>query len=528
MGFCLAFFSAPALALDDYARRARENGVWIVASGDTLFSIARRLLPGDRPSHARMRTAIVELNPESFGDGASVLKIGAALKLPAELRLARASAPQLPETVAVQQPAVVAPVTTSDLQPPPPEPQAAVPQAEPEISAPPGAAETATRPAPEPIEESSLETRIAGNVAGRYDYFTQSPRFDSQPDYKAAVLGEVEYYVAAESGNSFTFKPYARAELQDGGDTFVDIREAMFLTFGDDWELRAGIGKVFWGVTEAVHLVDIINQTDFQEDADGEEKLGQPMVRASLLRDWGTLEFFLLPYFRARELPDSDDRPGFGLDVDDDNAQFESDDEENHVDGALRYSRTFDEVDLGLSYFNGTSREPRLAPNANGDALIPFYPLLQQVGLDVQYTSEAWLWRLESIYREDDIQSYTAAAGGFEYTFVGIFESAQDLGVIGEYLYDERNDEATTPFQNDVLVGLRWVLNDEQSTETLFGVIADLDDGGQAFNLEASRRLGDSFKLRVEARAAVNTDDDPQLDGFSRDDFARVELGYFF
>lgn len=374
----------------------------------------------------------------------------------------------------------------------------------------------------------ALDTRVSGNIATRYEYFTQSPRFDDQPDYGAALLGEIEYYAEAESGSSFTFKPYVRTEFQDGGDTFPDIREAMYLTFGDEWELRAGIGKVFWGVTESVHLVDIINQNDAQEDTDGEEKLGQPMVHASLLRDWGTLEFYVLPYFRVRELADSDDRPGFGLDTDDSDAQFESEDEENHVDGALRYSQTSDEIDLGLSYFNGTSREPRLQPDAGGDALIPFYPLIEQFGIDAQYTSEEWLWKLETIYREDDVESYTAAAGGFEYTFVGIFETAQDLGVLSEYLYDERDDEATTPFQNDVLVGLRWVLNDEQSTEALVGVITDVDGGGRTFNLEATRRLGDSFKLSVDARAAMDTDDDPQLDVFSRDDFVRVELAYFF
>jgi hypothetical protein len=100
--------------------------------------------------------------------------------------------------------------------------------------------------------------------------------------------------------------------------------------------------------------------------------------------------------------------------------------------------------------------------------------------------------------------------------------------MIGEYLYDERGEQAATPFQDDILIGLRWVLNDEQSSEALFGVVADLDGGGQSFSLEASRRLGDSFKLNLDARSFINTEDDPQLDVFSRDDFVRVELAYFF
>ena len=111
-------------------------------------------------------------------------------------------------------------------------------------------------------------------MQARYLYFTEPARFDTQPDYNAALIGEIEYYVEGESGSSFTFKPYVRLELQEGGDNLFDIREAMYLTYGDEWELRAGVGKVFWGVTEAVHLVDIINQTDVREDVGREEKLG--------------------------------------------------------------------------------------------------------------------------------------------------------------------------------------------------------------------------------------------------------------
>lgn len=377
-------------------------------------------------------------------------------------------------------------------------------------------------------QDDGYITRWSGNVSGRYAHFPNEPQFEGQPDHNAAVIAEVEYYVEADSGSSFTFKPYVRAESQDNGDTFFDLREAMFLTYGDEWELRAGVGKVFWGVTESVHLVDIINQTDFLEDIDREEKLGQPMVHGSLLRDWGTLELFVLPLFRIRVLPEADDRPSFGIDVDNDDPQFESDDEENHTDFALRYSHTIEELDLGLSYFDGTSRDPRLFPNEDGDELIQFYPLIQQAGLDAQLTTEAWLWKLEAIYREDRFESFGAAAGGFEYTFVGIFESAQDLGVIGEYLYDDRGEEANNPFEDDMLIGLRWVLNDEQSTEALLGAIVDLGDGGQTLNLEASRRLGDSFRVNFDVRGFFNTENDPQLDLFAQDDFARLELFYFF
>ena len=58
---------------------------------------------------------------------------------------------------------------------------------------------------------------------------------------------------------------------------------------------------MFWGVTESVHLVDIINQTDFAGDIDGEDKLGQTMLSLMLQRDWGEITAFVLPAFSFGE-----------------------------------------------------------------------------------------------------------------------------------------------------------------------------------------------------------------------------------
>ena len=81
--------------------------------------------------------------------------------------------------------------------------------------------------------------------------------------------------------------------------------------FGD-WELRLGIGKVFWGVTESRHLVDTINQSDGVEDIDGEAKLAQPMATLSWIRDWGVVELLVLPYFRERTFAGVEGRPRQG------------------------------------------------------------------------------------------------------------------------------------------------------------------------------------------------------------------------
>src|SRR5690606_38466853 len=122
----------------------------------------------------------------------------------------------------------------------------------------------------------------------------------------------------------FTFIPFARLDQHDAERTHVDIRELSWIHVSDNWESRVGIRKVFWGVTEGRHLVDIINQTDFVDQIDEEEKLGQPMINLSTVRDWGTLDLYLLPGFRERTFAGQEGRPQIPIPITADRALYES------------------------------------------------------------------------------------------------------------------------------------------------------------------------------------------------------------
>ena len=111
---------------------------------------------------------------------------------------------------------------------------------------------------------------------------------------------------------------------------------------------------------------------------------------------------------------------------------------------------------------------------------------------------DAWLYKLEAIYRYGlDDGDYFSHVVGFEYTFFGIKDSAADLGVIAEWLYDDRNDSSVTAFENDIMLGLRYVLNDVAGSEALVGVINDLENESTMYRLEASRRYGNYWKLTI-------------------------------
>ena len=76
---------------------------------------------------------------------------------------------------------------------------------------------------------------------------------------------------SAAAGCETRYSAVARLDSADSSRSHFDLRELNYLWLGDAGELSVGIGKVFWGVAEFVHLVDIINQTDLVENIDEEE-----------------------------------------------------------------------------------------------------------------------------------------------------------------------------------------------------------------------------------------------------------------
>ncbi len=121
------------------------------------------------------------------------------------------------------------------------------------------------------------------------------------------------------------------------------------------------------------------------------------------------------------------------------------------------------------------------------------------------------------------------SCGWFEYTFVGVFGTAADLGVLGEYIYDGRGDGApATAFDDDFFAGARLVLNDPQSTELLAGPTVDRRTQATFLNVEAIRRLGDRWTIELEARAFINIPPSDVLFALRRDDYLGIRLAWYF
>ncbi|MCH2191733.1 MAG: hypothetical protein MK188_12485 [Gammaproteobacteria bacterium] len=368
----------------------------------------------------------------------------------------------------------------------------------------------------------------------RYFFDTQSDSFNNERGQTSAKL-ELEVFRDWNEGkDTFVLEPMVRVDSQDDERSHADLRQFIWSHLEDDWELSAGLGRVFWGVTESQHLVDVVNQTDLVENIDGEDKLGQPMVRFQYFHDLGTIDAYILPLFRPRTFPSIKSRLSSDLGVAANNEVYESSQADNHIDFALRYSQTLGVFDLGFSIFDGTSRDPdlfRLLDPASATTT-PFYPQITQYGADIQVTTGAWLLKFEGVERDFDdsfYDDYSAITLGAEYTLVGLLGSTYDLGMLAEYSRDDRGELATAPFQNDLFLGARLALNDINSSEVLFGLVRDLDDSkSNSVFLEGSTRIADSVTANIELRYFESVNPSDVLYGFRDDSFIQLGLQYFF
>lgn len=346
---------------------------------------------------------------------------------------------------------------------------------------------------------------VSGYAAAEVRIFPAEPKFARQHEnaFSPSLALQPELRWKPDDENTLTIIAFGRVDADDSERTHWDIREANWLYNAGDWDFRIGLGKVFWGVAESRHLVDIINQSDVVESLDEEDKLGQPMANLNVITGIGTWSAFVLPYFRERTFAGPDGRPGLPLPVDENLATFESSDKERHIDYALRWQERLGDIDVGLSHFHGTGREPRLIPTMtpSGPVFAPHYDQIDQTGLDLQATLDAWLLKLEAIVRTGQGDTFFAATAGFEYTLYQLFESTYDLGLIAEYHHDGRDNTAPfTVFNNDIMAGTRLALNDQDDTALLIGAILDVENQTTLATVEFSTRLADGWKLEMEGR----------------------------
>lgn len=376
---------------------------------------------------------------------------------------------------------------------------------------------------------------LRGSVGVELRAFTMRPAYALQDDQllQGSIVANAKVsWASADNDVVIDVAPFLRLDHNDDERSHADLREAAVNVYSDHLDLRLGVSKVYWGVTESRKLVDIVNQTDLVEEPEGDEKLGQPML---MLR--GHVADFeasalVLPAFRPRTFPGAEGRLRPAIAINEDAARYESAERTGRVDVAGRLKGRVEDFDIGLSYFSGTSREPRF--EFDGTALVPAYDVIDQAGLDVQVTLDQTLLKLEAITRDGhrgaDARRFSAAVVGVEHTLSQIAGTTWDLGLILEFDWDDRPQSAPpTIYDKDFFVGARFAFNDDGDSSALLGALVDAEKGSVYATVEASTRLYESLRLEIEGALVLRADNrDAVLRQYRNDSFLSVRLTQHF
>lgn len=377
---------------------------------------------------------------------------------------------------------------------------------------------------------ASLCDLTAGVEARRY-----SDQGAGAPPRDYRTLGSIQGELScsrSHGSQTVSGKIFGRWAQHGSARSHGDIRELQWLWTREPFQIRAGIDRVFWGVTEFAHIVDVINQADIVEDPFGETKVGQPMLTVTTSGAWGSLSIYGLPRFRVRGFPDLGEpmRPAPPTEIG--AAVFESRDGRHHFDRALRYSRSHGPLDIGLSYFEGTSRDPRflIAVSASGvPESHPYYELMSQAGVDVQLTLDEWALKFEGAQRHSARRSRDAYTVGIEYAMTGVLGTSADLITILEYVRDRRDPLPLPGFLDDDLeFGFRIAGNDSRTSELKLGVTSDRRRGSRAWSLEFGTRIASHWRLNAQARVFDKVSPRDPLTLLKNDSYLSLALVRYF
>tara|TARA_B100001750_G_C15506988_1_gene601073 strand:- start:673 stop:1869 length:1197 start_codon:yes stop_codon:yes gene_type:complete len=376
------------------------------------------------------------------------------------------------------------------------------------------------------LSSSFLYSKVEryGEVSFENRSFSEQGLFDQQKNHYSFTLSPEFYFESEDQNTSFTFKTKIRKDSLDNERNLFDIQDLSLIKVKNSYETRIGIRRDFWGVTETVHRVDIINQTDQVESFDGEDKLGQPMINFSLERDWGVLDIYALIGFRERTFAGEKGRLRAPFLIDTNSAIYESGAKNLRTDFAFRWSQSYRNLEIALSHFSGTSREPKFI-NKTASSKTPYYGIIDQTGLEALYIMGGLALKLEAISRSGQGDRFSAATVGFEYTQVGILSSRLDLGWILELNYDDRYEESP------LALGTRLTFNDMYDSQILSGVMRNEETGETNVFVEASRRIGNCCRMSFESIYFNGGNDSNKMqkmfEYLKQDDFVRLEFIYY-
>lgn len=321
---------------------------------------------------------------------------------------------------------------------------------------------------------------------------------------------------------------FGRLDRKDSERDLTAIEEFWAGYRDERWEARLGYQMLNWTATEAFHPADMVNSRNLDSNIENPEKLGELMLSLRRRLGEGGLTFYYMPYLEAPRLPGGESRlsflPAGGVYR---NAVWVKDRDELADDDwadqfGLRFNQTIGDVDFSLHYLDHLDRsQPQVALDFdNGIQVTPVYFRVVDLGLTYLQVIGPVIFKLEAGHR-DFVEAdavllaqigstgvtqpldHDQIAFGLEYGLSHENGSETTWLLEGMTVTGVNKDEraALSPWQRDMLAGVRHAFNDTMSREILVTTIVDLERSHELLiNLSYKQRLSDTWSIQTGAR----------------------------
>ncbi|WP_133408189.1 hypothetical protein [Parashewanella tropica] len=342
--------------------------------------------------------------------------------------------------------------------------------------------------------------------------------------YKGEIKLNTKFDFSQFKDIKFSSQVFYNWNNKDEERRYMDIRKANVYFHKGENKFGFGIDTFFWGASESINLVNVLNQSDISESIDGKVKLGQTFISVSNQFSNGEITFIYLPKFRAINFPQ---RPSYGLPISNSNL-FEN----NKKDGGYAARALFyvEDYEFAFSYFKGTRRQPILIRSSmSPELLTPFYIQTENLLFDGVYLTENFTLKTEAKIGKELGDGFTAASFGIEYPSYLFSDVIDEVIFIGEYIFDDRKITAETHAQNDIFVGTKFEFGDASQSSLRMLYSYDLDYRGQYAELSYQHRFLDYFRVKAKfVKVLTASSEERRLHALVGEEFVKFSLHYAF
>lgn len=369
-----------------------------------------------------------------------------------------------------------------------------------------------------------VRSELTASLAIDARWFPEKGLLATQRELYPGLVGEVRSTGELKGGrHRWVAALFGRTETGNSDRTHLEVREAAWTYDAVRWRIQGGILQRSWGVAESNPLVDIVNQRDLLETPDIHAKLGQPGLSWAVESGNAGFELLGLTLHRPRAFESSAGR--FHASGVASTPTYEGEGGPRRIDLAGRGTIRSGGLDLGVTLFHGTSREPVFLRDG---VPRPYYRLRTQLGIEAQMVLGAALLKVELVRRAEADTLTTAAVLGGEYTIGNVAGSGGDLVVIAEASWDERGRWTPTGLDRDLFLAMRWSPNDAASTDLTIAGMFDQVVGHQITRIEARRRWREHWKLTTELYLISRQRPSDAGYAVRRDSYVRVSAARHF